>query len=243
MDHPSVAPFVLPVDDRVAHRDGIVDLYLPDEPDGSGVPTPRPAVVFVHGGPIDPAFPLAREWPLYQGYGRAAAQRGVVGAMVDLRLTRFTELEPAAEDLATAVDLVRADPRVDPDRLAIWAFSGGGLLTADWLRRPPAYLRCVALNYPVLAPLPWLPAIARFRPIDALAGAGDLPIVLIRAGRDRDDIARTQADFVTAARERGARLDIIDVPDGQHAFDIVDDTDQSRAAITTSLDTVFATLR
>ncbi|HET9893893.1 MAG TPA: hypothetical protein VFQ44_03065 [Streptosporangiaceae bacterium] len=66
---------------------------------------------------------------------------------------------------------MRADPRVDAGRVALWFFSGGGLLPADWLCAPPEWLRCVAATYPWLAPPPdWD---ARFRPIDAVASAGD----------------------------------------------------------------------
>src|ERR1022692_231589 len=61
------------------------------------------------------------------------------------------DFETAAADVAAAVEQARADPRVDPGRLALWFFSGGGLLLADWLRDPPGWLRCVAATYPVLA--------------------------------------------------------------------------------------------
>ena len=41
--------------------------------------------------------------------------------------------------------------------LALWFFSGGGLLLADWLRDPPPWLRCIAASYPLLGPLPGWP--------------------------------------------------------------------------------------
>jgi len=71
--------------------------------------------------------------------------------------------------VAEAIDFVRADPRVDADRLALWFFSGGALLMADWLRQPAQWLRCVAATYPVMAPLPGWRVDERFRPADALA--------------------------------------------------------------------------
>jgi alpha-beta hydrolase superfamily lysophospholipase len=53
--------------------------------------------------------------------------------------------------LDAIVQRVRDDARIDGDRVAIWAFSGGGMLTGSWLAHSPSWLRCVALTYPVLA--------------------------------------------------------------------------------------------
>src|SRR5262249_10971775 len=133
---PQLRPFVVPVENRVAERHGRVDLYLPDD-----VAEPRPAAVFVHGGPI-PAdqHTTPRDWPVCRGYGSLCAARGVVAATVDHRLHGVTAYPLAAADVATAVEFVRADQRVDADRVALWFFSGGGLLMADWLRTPPAWL-------------------------------------------------------------------------------------------------------
>jgi acetyl esterase/lipase len=199
--------------------------------------------VFVHGGPIRADLrPTPRDWPVYRGYGSAVAARGCVGVTVDHRLHDPGDYPRAAEDLAAAIAEVRADPRVAADRVAIWFFSGGGLLAVDWLRRPPAWLRCVAASYPLLAPLPDWRVDPRFHPVDAVAGAGPLPLVLTRVGRERPPIAATVERFVAAAREHGARLEIVDVPGGQHMFDVLDRTAESRAAIGRGLDAVLAAL-
>jgi dienelactone hydrolase len=139
-----------------------------------------------------------------------------------------------------AVESLRRDPRVDGERLALWFFSGGGLLAADWLREPPAWLRVLALSYPLVAAFPGWPVSERFDPIDAVTGAGDLPIVLTRAGRENPAIAESVQRFVEAASK--ARLEIVDVPDGRHSFDVLDDDDASRAAISRAADLVIAAL-
>jgi acetyl esterase/lipase len=230
-------PFVLPIQTRAAERHGPLDLYLPD------TPPPRPAILFVHGGPIPADLrPTPRNWPVYQAYASLAAARGAVGVTVDHRLHDLAGYPVAAHDVAAAVQTVRADPRVNPDQIAIWFFSGGGLLLADWLRTPPPWLRCVAASYPVLAPLPGQDVDPRFKPTDAVATAGTLPIVLTRVGRERPPIAATVDAFVTAAHTAGASLTVIDVPNGRHGFDILDHTDESRRAITQAIDTVLNTL-
>jgi acetyl esterase/lipase len=239
VDH--LNPFVLPVD-RPAERTGQVDRYLPDD-----LTEPRPAVLLVHGGPVHPERPpTPRDWPVYRGYGAAIAARGAVGATVDHPLYDPTRLAQSAEVVSAALEEVRADPRVDPDRIAIWAFSGGGLLLADWLREPPAWLRCIGATYPLLAPFPHWPVEMRFRPVDVVAGwtaAPAVPIVLTRVGREHSSIASTVADFVAATDKIGAPVEIIDVPNGQHGFDYLDHTDESRAAVQRALDTVLAHLR
>ena len=137
---------------------------------------------------------------------------------------------------------MRADPRIDAGRIALWFFSGGGLLLADWLRAPPDWLRCVAASYPLLAPLPDWNVDQRFRPAEAVGDAGTLPIVLTRVGRERPPIADTVEAFIAAARASQARLEVIDVPHGQHAFDVLDHTDESRTAVENAFDTVVAHL-
>ena len=111
---PYLKPLVVPFDARPAERHGTVDLYLPDATE------PRPAVLFVHGGPV-PADqrPTPRGWPVFQGYASIVAGRGMVGAVVDHRLHTPADYPRAAHDVAGAVEAVRADPRVDADRVAL----------------------------------------------------------------------------------------------------------------------------
>ncbi|MFE2050492.1 alpha/beta hydrolase [Streptomyces sp. NPDC059459] len=220
-------PFLLDVPEAPRERHGNVDLHLP------GADGPRPAVLFVHGGPVPAdARPTPRDWPALRGYARVAAAGGAVGALVDHRLHDLADFERAAADVATAVEVVRADPRVDADRIALWFFSGGGLLAADWLAAPPAWLRCLALTYPVLVPLPdWGLSDSRFHPTRAVADAGALPVVLTRVGLEMPQIAATVEEFLAAAEDGGADAEVIDVPHGHHSFETVDPTDESRAAV------------
>jgi len=234
---PHLRPFVLPTPRVERERGDTVDFYLPA---GGGR---VPAIVFVHGGPVPADLrPTMRETPVYVGYGSQAAARGVVGVTADLRLHDLTDYPRAAGDAAAAVDAARRHRRVDPDRIAVWAFSGGGLLLADWLREPPGWLRCLGATYPLLAPWDGAPIEDRFRPADALAGAGSVPIVLTRVGRERPWLAGAVAEFLAAARVCGVPVEVVDVPNGQHAFDMLDHTDESRRAVHAAFDAVLAHL-
>ncbi|MER7951586.1 dienelactone hydrolase family protein [Streptomyces sp. NPDC096079] len=232
-------PFLLDLPEAPRERVGRVDLYLP-EAEG-----PRPAIVFVHGGPIAvDQRPTPRDTPFFQGYGRCAAHAGVVGVTLDHRLHGLADYARAADDLAEAVALVRADPRVDGDRIALWFFSTGGPLAADWLAAPPPWLRCVAANYPALAPLPgWDAVEARFRPVDTVGTADGPPVVLTRAGLEHEAFTATVEEFLTAAKQRGADVEVVDAPHAHHAFELVDPTDESRAVVERSLHAVLTRLR
>jgi pimeloyl-ACP methyl ester carboxylesterase len=236
-------PFLMDVPERRRERVGRVDLYLPDDlPDAEH---PRPAVVFVHGGPIPPDMrPTPRDWRTFVGYGQYVASLGAVGVTLDHRLHDLADYGRAAEDVAEAVEFVRADPRVDGERVALWYFSGGGLLSAEWLTAPPPWLRCVAATYPILAPLPnWRLADSRFRPAAAVRAAGRLPIVLTRVGLESAAIAATVEEFLTAAKDCEADIEVIDIPHGHHGFETVDHTDQARHAVDRAVRSVLGHLR
>jgi dienelactone hydrolase len=236
-------PFLMEVPERPRERVGRVDLHLPD--DLAEADHPRPAVVFVHGGPVHPDVrPTPRDWPGFVGYGQYVAGLGAVGVTLDHRLHDLADYGRAAEDIAEAVDLVRADPRVDGDRVGLWCFSSGGLLSADWLAAPPPWLRCVAASYPILAPLPnWGLVDSRFRPADAVRTAGRLPIVLTRVELERAEIAVTVEEFLAAAEQCDADVEVIDVPLGHHGFETIDHTEQARHALERAVRSVLEHLR
>lgn len=233
---PYMQPFVLQPHPVTPVRESNLDLYLPAGDEQTA------ALVFVHGGPLPAELrPTPRDWPVYRGYGSAAAARGLVGVTFDHGFHDYDLIKEAGEDIAAAVDRVRAHPRVDTERVALWFFSGGGILMGNWLNDPPSWLRCVAASYPICPTQEEVGEVA-ISPNQALRSAGGLPILLTRAGQEQPDFAEAVDVFVAAAAEAGANLEIIEVPDGQHAFDIADRTDQSRAAVERALDWVGSRL-
>ncbi|MFI9783035.1 alpha/beta hydrolase [Kitasatospora sp. NPDC051984] len=235
-------PFLLDAPVAARERTGRLDLHLPGPADDDG---PRPAILFVHGGPLPrDMVPEPRDWPLYVGYARLAASQGVIGAVVAHRLHATSDYPTAAADIAEALRVLRADPRVDADRIALWTFSGGGLLMSDHLAAPPPWLRCVAATYPVLAPLTgWIGVDPRFAPAAVLPKAGRLPVVLTRVGLEAPEIAATVTAFLAAADECGAALELVDVPHAMHGFDVHDPTDETREAVRHALSAVLTHLR
>ena len=195
----------------------LTDIYLPPgRPPASRVP----AVFFIHGGPIHPAMMAPREWGVYRSYGELAAASGFAGVVFNHRFYSLAGAETAQADVKAAVDYVRAaadDLGIDPDRIVLWAFSGGGpLLTWAWRERP-SFVRGVLGFYPFLT-------------LDAKAGG--LPILIARGGLDNIPRVNESIDaFVRDALAANASIDLLNHPRGQHAFDILDDDDRSREII------------
>ncbi|WP_405062152.1 nuclear transport factor 2 family protein [Kribbella sp. NBC_01505] len=240
-------PFVLGVldgpDVRV-DRLGELDIYRPTGSARTG------AILFVHGGPAPPDLQATpRDWPVYKGYATAAARRGAVAAVVDHSLiSGLDKLSVAADEVEAAIGVLRSDPRVDPERVMLWFFSGAGLLAGEWLDSRPDWLRGVALTYPLLATPPGVDDLVNASEVigkyDRGGGAGNvlgrvLPVLLTRAGLERAELAGPVAEFVSAG---GTALDIIDVPKGHHGFDMLDHTEESRDAVTKALDWAIAHL-
>jgi acetyl esterase/lipase len=229
---------------RYRARDGVelpFDVYSP--PDGKNAAR-RGAVVLVHGGPVPPEA-RPHEWGVFQSYGRLVAASGMVAVAFTHRLHEASDYPGAAADVRALVDHVRgkADALgVDPDRLAVWVFSGGGPLAAFVFRERPAYVRCAVLYYAILdfenAPKAYASVPPELSPVDAVKGAvAPLPPVLVaRAGQDETWILGSIDRFVAAANARGASLDLLTLPEGHHGFDIADDTPRSREVIQATLD-------
>src|SRR5512139_2257008 len=116
-----------------------MDVYTP-----AGPPRTRPAVLLVHGGPIPRTG--AKDMGVFVSYGELLAASRFVAVTFDHRFLAPERLVDAAGDVADAVAYVRENARAlgtDPERLAIWAFSGGGLFLAASLRARPPWLRAV----------------------------------------------------------------------------------------------------
>jgi hypothetical protein len=162
---------------------------------------------------------------------------------VDHPLHSRAALPAAYEVIARTVDEVRADPRVDEDRVAVWAFSGGSPLLAPWLADSPPWLRVLAATYPWFHALPDGPQPDGFRPIEALGDGAPLPFVLTRVGLEAPPATAGVEQFVAAAGSSRLRLTVLDVPHGRHGFDMLDPGEESAAAVRAAAGHVAAALR
>jgi acetyl esterase/lipase len=215
-----------------------MDVYSPPGP-----PRPRPAVIFVHGGPIPRTG--AKNMGVFVSYGELLAASGFVAVTFDHRFLAPARLTDAGGDVSDLIAHVRTDADslgVDPERLALWAFSGGGPFLVAPLRERPAWLRAVVAYYALLdlqQPAPGadsgISAELRrtFSAIDALGddARNAPPLLVARAGLDNPWLNGGIDRFIQAALAKGATLDLLNHPDGRHGFDILDDDDRSQQVI------------
>jgi acetyl esterase/lipase len=227
---------------RTAGQPLHMDVYSP-----AGPPRARPAVLLVHGGPIPRTG--AKDMGVFVSYGELLAASGFVAVTFDHRYLAPDRLSDAREDVAEVVAQVRSGAGalgLDPDRLAFWAFSGGGPLLAAPLRERPGWLRAVVAYYAVLdlrQPPPGAhDALGpeRRRDFSAVLGLGEdargvPPLLVARAGLDSPWLNDGIDRFVQAALAGGATLDVLSHPDGRHGFDILDDDARSRQIVRRTL--------
>jgi dipeptidyl aminopeptidase/acylaminoacyl peptidase len=224
-----------------------LDVYLPADlrPNER-----RPAVLFVHGEPwtTEAVRFEALAAGQYISWGRLVAASGWIGVPFEHRNSRACSALPeVASDLDDLIAFVRTQlPEVDPDRLILWVCSGGGAYGLRTAIRHAAYVCCAVVYYAFLEPLsrrsliaPEVPdeTLREFSPITTL-GSADVampPLLLARAGKDHPELNETIDRFAAEAIRHNVALDLLTYPDGQHGFDILDDTERSRYIIQQTL--------
>lgn len=230
-----------------------MDVYLP----GDRNPDARlPAVVFIHGGPVESLPGPPKDASVYTSYGRLVAASGLAAVTFSHRFMNGAALPNAAQDVADALTYVRehaAQLSLDPGRICVWAESAGGVFVAPLLQERPAYLRCIVLFYTNVDPatfeelgLEGVPEdfAAKYDATEAVAASGDsLPrIVVARAGRDFKPLNRALDQFLAAAIDANAPVDLMNHPQGEHAFNVLNDDKRSREIIRRSLEIVRSVL-
>ena len=97
-------------------REDLLDIHVSNDIEATG----RPAVIFVHGGPVpEDHRPRPRDSEVFLGYGALAAASGLVGITFDHRLYTDMHYPQASDDLAAVVERTRALDVVDPDRIVL----------------------------------------------------------------------------------------------------------------------------
>jgi hypothetical protein len=215
-----------------------LDLYYPPQRLTGAT---RPAVIFVTGYPDSGAERMLgskfKDMGSFVSWAQLLAASGIVGIT-------YANNEPA--DVHHVVRHIRENAAalgVDRDRLAIWACSGHAPSALSILvDQDPDRFACAALIYPYTVDLDGstgvAAAAAQFRFATPAAGntvvdmPGDLPVCIVRAGRDRMPSLNEALDrFVAASLARNLPLTLINHPLGEHAFDLSDDSPMAHAAI------------
>jgi acetyl esterase/lipase len=215
-----------------------MDVYLPAAPAAGALPV----VLLVHGGPIPRMG--AKRLGVFVSYGELLAASGLAAVAIDHRFLAPERLPDAAADVATALAYVRGQAGelgVDGERVALWAFSGGGPLLSVGLRDGGLRVRALVAFYAALDLRESSPGAAgglgeaerrELSPLHHLNDGATVPPMLIaRAGQDHPALNATIDRFVAAALARNVTFDLLNHASGRHGFDILDDDARSREII------------
>jgi dienelactone hydrolase len=119
-------------------------LFIPDERGR------HPAIVLFHGSGPEPRNPSVADW--FARHGVIALtydKRGVGESTGDFRAVSFTEL---SDDGLAAIQLLRARPDVDAERIGVWGLSQGGWLGPLAASRSKDVKFVIAVSGPGVSP-------------------------------------------------------------------------------------------
>jgi acetyl esterase/lipase len=220
-----------------AEASQVFDLYAPrDHADRL-----RPAVVFVTGFPDAGMRRMvgchAKDMESYVSWARLIAASGMVSVT-------YTNLDPWADAQRVLRHLRdhHVSLGIDVDKIGIWACSGNGpnalaLLTTSQPRVARAAL-LYAYTLDDEESTFVADAAAQFRFVTPLVGQSprdlrrDVPLLVARAGRDEMPHLNDALDaFAARALQTNLPLELVNLPEAPHAFDIQEANPTSRYGI------------
>jgi acetyl esterase/lipase len=216
------------------------DIYLP------AARGTFPVVLLVSGGSVDDWRTAA----FYTSFARVLAAEGIAAVNYDKRLARDRKAVPAAShDSLVLIDYLKSNAAkygLDMSRLCTWHFSAGGTVAGAMLgEKSPA--SCVVLTYAILSfgEGDNDPGLAPYSALVQARERGDRfpPTLVVRAGRDAKTLNDSIDAFVAAASAKNAPVSFINYPAGDHAFEILNDTEETRRVIAQSIAWVKSRLR
>ena len=224
-----------------------MDIYIPP---GLSNEMRVPGVVFIHGGPLSADLNISlKDIGQYLSYGELLAATGFVAVTFNHRFHDINSLERSEADVTSAISYIRKNAEtfsLDPDRLCLWFISGGGPLLSRFLSDRPRYVRCMVAYYPILDPQVFIEmgmgsipeeTFHKFSPVSFLASDDSplAPMLIVRAGLDHPKLNQSIDRFLNKALSANVWVELINYPQGPHAFDILVDNPQSRQIIARTL--------
>jgi tetratricopeptide (TPR) repeat protein len=189
-----------------------MDFYYPP---GSKPAEVLPTVVFVNGVGDWPGNAKLRTWGQYTSWPRLVAASGLAAVTFDAR-----NGDANAEDVRDAFAYVMERGKavgIDSSRVAAWSCSANVRAALTLLMPAGAPAVKTAVMY--------------YGGGDPAVVRNDLPVLLVRAGRDRaqqnEQIDRLAAQALAA----NAPWTVMNLPTAHHAFDVLDNTEESRSAV------------
>jgi hypothetical protein len=215
------------------------DAFYP--PDFKGE-TSLPVVILVLGYSNDVFGARLKDWQVYKDWAMLFAASGMAAI-------NYSTLQPATDihDLITHIRENAEDLKLDRDAIGIWSCSGNVINALSVIMEErKEYLKCGALYYGIMSSpdQKFQEIVLKYKKLANFSIKGldniqnfhkNLPLLVLRAGKDSEDINQTIDHFVTQAISNNVPLTFINYTEGRHAFDVYDDNDRSRKIIQQTL--------
>lgn len=226
--------------------DNRADIYLP-----ANTKQKRPAIIFIHGGPIPKDLPPAKDWGFFQSYGALVTGAGFAGVTFNHSFNSLNDLQSSNDDIQAAVSFIRSNAdkyAIDKDNICLWFYSGSGSFVAPFLKQQPQWLKCMVIYYGILGPkvleemgqtfaenqhenLKPLPLLkSKLKPTWRPA------IFIAEAGEDKAELNLGLQRFSKTAKDNAWPVEYWSHTTGPHGFDLIKDDQRSREIILTTLD-------
>jgi dipeptidyl aminopeptidase/acylaminoacyl peptidase len=193
----------------------------------------RPAIVFVHGGPVRQMMPAYHYMQFYHwayGINQWLANEGYVVMSINYRsgvgYGRSFRMAPNVgaqgnaeyQDVVAGGKYLQTRPDVDPNRIGIWGLSYGGLLTSEALARNSDIFKAgvdlagVHLEGSSLDPQSVSYKSSAISAIDGWKS----PVLLIQGDDDRNVAFQQMTGLIQLLRARDVYYELIVFPDDVH---------------------------
>ncbi len=217
----------------------LMDVYHPQTLDPE---VKLPVVFLVHGEGPEVFIRDAKDWNLYSSYGKLLANMGFVAVTFNHRRAgaKLSRIREGTSDIYDALDFVKKNAtqwNIDENRICIWAFSIGGLFASPFLQNKVHSIKSFVSFYGLLDLREWTSrlgeAFREYYPEHYLPETADcVPnILIVKANRDSERINNSIDSFAQVATLRKIDFKYIVHTSGRHAFDALDDNEETRKII------------
>jgi acetyl esterase/lipase len=187
-----------------------LDIYYPP---GFNKKKNLPVVVFNNGaGSMD-----LPKWRAYKDWAKLVAANGMIAVNHQSRPNRATTVA----DAGAALDYLEehaAELNIDAERMGIWTCSGNARVGINLALRPGReFVRTLVVYYG--GP----DSIGQLRQ--------DVPTLVVRAGLDAQFLNIGIENFMQTLLQQDARVEFINYLEGIHAFDLYNNTEESKSII------------
>ena len=184
-----------------------------------------------------------KDWQMIISWAELIASSGMVA------VTYQTKYSPSeSESLLSYLSKNSAKFNIDINRIAVFGCSGNALAAQSLMQNDNYNIRCGVLYYGLLL----TPDQKYFEEIKSAQKSygfylsdlnkvddipSDIPILVTRSGKDQYTLIINTIDhFLNEAVKSNAKITFINYPEGQHDFDVLDDTKTSKSIIVQTID-------